>query len=307
MNQFNLNNKKKILVTGASGFLGNELIKQLLNEGDFHVIAMTSKVNELKEKYTNNYITVVSSQTWKSKLKEDSMHVDILINCAFPRSSDPEVLALGIPFTEQLIKDSIDFGIKNIINISSQSVYTQKDKEDVTEQSNVQPESLYGMSKFACERVVTILSEEANINFSNIRLGSLTGINFDVRMTNRFVKSAIAGEKIIITGGQQKISYLDVRDAAKGLIKMLYKDPIGWNNIYNLGSKEHFTLIELVETIKEEAKEHSLHNIVVEVQDGDSNFNNVMNNNLFYEHFSFQPYYNFKKMINELFTYQLEK
>lgn len=299
--------KKTILITGSSGLLGSELINQLLKEQDFNVIAMTSKVSQLAEKHSNEHLKVISNQGWIQQLQEENIQVDILINCAFPRSSKPEELALGIPFTEQLIKESIRFGINNIINISSQSVYSQKDKEDVTEESDVRPENLYGMTKFACERVVAILSEEANINYSNIRLGSLTGINFDVRMTNRFVKSVIDGEKIRITGGQQKISYLDVRDAAKGLMKMLNKNPKDWKTIYNLGSEEHPTLIKIAEKIKEEAKKHALHNVVVEVQDGDSNFNNVMNNNLFYEQFAFRPYYNLSKMINELFTYQLEK
>lgn len=297
--------KKTVLITGSSGLLGTEIIKQLLEEKSFNVIGMTSRVEQLKEKYSDVNLQVVSNQNWVQELEENSQQVDILINCAFPRSSKPEELALGIPFTEQLIQESIDFGIKNIINISSQSVYTQKDKEDVTEQSDVQPESLYGMTKFACERIVALLCEQNSINYSNIRLGSLTGLNFDVRMTNRFVKQAINGEPITINGGNQKISYLDVRDAAKGLIKMLKGNPKDWRNIYNLGNEDYLALIDLAEKIKVEGKRCFLNNIVVEVKDGDSNFNNIMNNNLFYDQFSYQPNYNFNKMINELFTYKL--
>lgn len=297
--------KKTVLITGSSGLLGTEIIKQLLEEKSFNVIGMTSRVEQLKEKYSDVNLQVVSNQNWVQELEENSQQVDILINCAFPRSSKPEELALGIPFTEQLIQESIDFGIKNIINISSQSVYTQKDKEDVTEQSDVQPESLYGMTKFACERIVALLCEQNSINYSNIRLGSLTGLNFDVRMTNRFVKQAINGEPITINGGNQKISYLDVRDAAKGLIKMLKGNPKDWRNIYNLGNEDYLALIDLAEKIKVEGKRCFLNNIVVEVKDGDSNFNNIMNNNLFYDQFSYEPNYNFNKMINELFTYKL--
>src|SRR5699024_2823188 len=235
------------------------------------------------------------------KLDEFNEQVDILINCAFPRSSKPEELALGIPFTEQLIKDSIDFGIQNIINISSQSVYTQKDKEDVTEESNVQPESLYGMTKFACERVVALLCEKHNINYSNIRLGSLTGLNFDARMTNRFVKKAINGELITINGGNQKISYLDVRDAATGLIKMIKQNPNNWRPIYNLGNQSYFTLIELIDIIKEKAKKNDLNNLDIKISEGDSNYNNIMNNTCFYEQFSFKPEFSLNKIIDELF------
>lgn len=293
--------KKTVLITGSSGLLGSEIINQLLGEENFNVIGMTSKVEQLTEKYSDVNLKVVSNKDWVRKLDESNEQVDILINCAFPRSSNPEELALGIPFTEQLIKDSIDFGIQNIINISSQSVYTQKDKENVTEQSNIQPESLYGMTKFACERIVALLCEEHNINYSNIRLGSLTGLNFDVRMTNRFVKKAINGEPITINGGNQKISYLDVRDAATALIKMIKQNPNNWRPIYNLGNQSYFILIELIDIIEEKAKKNDLNNLDIKINEGDSNYNNVMDNTSFYEQFSFKPEFNLNKIIDELF------
>ena len=293
--------KKTVLITGSSGLLGSEIINQLLGEENFNVIGMTSKVEQLTEKYSEVNLKVVSNKDWVTKLNESNEQVDILINCAFPRSSKSEELALGIPFTEQLIKDSIDFGIQNIINISSQSVYTQKDKEDATEESNVQPESLYGMTKYACERVVALLCEEHNINYSNIRLGSLTGLNFDVRMTNRFVKMAIESEPITINGGDQLISYLEVRDAAEALIKMIEIDKCEWEKQYNLGNNNSFSLNKLIEVIKTTGREYGVHNIEVVYKEDNSNFNNSLTSDLFYQEFNWKPKYYVEEMVEELF------
>src|SRR5699024_6516789 len=152
-------NKKTVLITGSGGLLGTELIEQLLDCGNWQVIAMTSNVNNVVNKFNNDKLLVVSNDSLIEQLSNRNIKVDTLINCAFPRTSKPEELAQGIPLTERLITDSINFGIENIINISSQRVYTQKQKEDVTEKSAVQPESLYGMTKYACERVVSILCE----------------------------------------------------------------------------------------------------------------------------------------------------
>lgn len=297
-----VDNKRNILITGSGGLLGSELIKKLSEDEQFYIIAMTSQVNTLKKMYLGSNIKIISNDTWKEELNSSGVKIDTLINCAFPRSSDPKELASGIPFTESLIKDCINIDVKNIINISSQSVYTQKQKTDVTEQSPVQPESLYGMTKYACERIVSLLCEQHQIRYSNIRLGSLTGIDFDVRMTNRFVKNVLSGEKIEITGGKQKISYLDVRDAASGLSKMLVVNPDQWKSTYNFGNDEYFTLIDLVKIVKEKAKAYEIHNVDVKIKEGDSNYNNVMNNNLFYRQFSFQPKFHLDKMIEELFS-----
>lgn len=299
--------KKTVLITGSGGLLGTELIEQLLDGDNWQVIAMTSNVNNVVNKFNNDKLLVVSNDSWIEQLSNRNIKVDILINCAFPRSSKPEELAQGIPFTERIITDSIDFGIENIINISTQSVYTQKQKEDVTEKSAVQPESLYGMTKYACERVVSILCETNNVKYSNIRLGSLTGLNFDVRMTNRFVKSVINGEKIVINGGEQKLSYLDVRDAANGLIKMLSSNPNNWKPIYNLGNQQVFTLLELIDVIKMKAKDYEYDNPEIEVNHGDSNYNNVMNNDLFYDQFTFEHKFDLNKMIDELFKQRLSE
>lgn len=297
--------KKTVLISGSSGLLGTELIKQLTVDDTFNIVAMTSKVEILQEKYNNTKVKVVSNKTWKKEIIKENMTVDIFLNCAFPRSSKPEELAQGIPFTEQIVKDTIYLKIKNFINISSQSVYTQKDKEDVTETSAVQPESLYGMTKFACERVVSLLCDHHGINYSNIRLASLTGFDFDVRMTNRFVKSIVNGEQITINGGQQKISYLEVRDAARALILMMKSNSENWKPIYNLGNEESFTLLSLVKTIEEESQKYKIDDVHIEVKDGDSNYNNLMENQLFYQQFKFKPEYDLNKMINELFEKHL--
>src|SRR5699024_4982362 len=124
-------NKKTVLITGFGGLLGTELIEQLLDCGNWQVIAMTSNVNNVVNKFNNDKLLVVSNDSWIEQLSNRNIKVDTLINCAFPRTSKPEELAQGIPFTERLITDSINFGIENIINISSQSVYTQKQKEEI--------------------------------------------------------------------------------------------------------------------------------------------------------------------------------
>lgn len=292
-----------VLVAGASGFLGSELVKQLLSDENINVIAMTSQKEKFKKKFIDKEnLKVIPIDDWKTEIGKD-LKIDILVNCAFPRTSEPEKLANAILFTEELIKDSGDLNIESIINISSQSVYSQKEKSNVNEQSAVIPESFYGMTKYACERIVASLCENSNITYSNIRLASLTGFDLEVRMTNRFVKSAIKGIPIVINGGAQKISYLDVRDAASALISMLKTNPRSWDKVYNLGNHHCFTVLELAETVREKAKDYSINEVKLEIHEGQDNFNNLMNNELFYDAFNWKPHYTMPLMVQELFKH----
>src|SRR5699024_1522534 len=117
-------------------------------------------------------------------------------------------------------------------------------------------------------------------SFLGVRDGGKAIIKMFVKNTNNgdLIYNSRKIENITLNGGNQKISYLDVRDAATALIKMIKQNPNNWYPIYNLGNIKSFTLIELVEIIKEKAKEVNFENIKIERIEDDSNYNNLMNN-----------------------------
>ena len=294
-----------ILVSGASGFLGSELVRQLLNERGFKVIAMSSRKEVLHTKFGNNSnLKVVSPDNWINEINQ-KIQIDVLVNCAFPRTSEAEQLAKGLIFTESLIKDSINLGIKKVINISSQSVYSQKAKSTANENSPVIPDSFYGMTKFSSERIVATICENLNENvvYSNVRLASLSGIELEVRMTNRFVKRALTGEQLTINGGKQNLSYLHVKDAASAILAMINTDSNYWRPVYNLGNYDYCTMLELAEMIRDIAKEHSIEEVNFEVREGQDNFNNLINSELFYNDFNWKPDYTILLMVKESFEH----
>ena len=89
------NNKTKstILINGAGGFLGSELIKQFLEKDNFNIIAYTSQKDKLADKYNNTGdLICYNYEDWKNG--EIPFHkVDVLINAAFARISDGKELA----------------------------------------------------------------------------------------------------------------------------------------------------------------------------------------------------------------------
>ncbi|WP_203553658.1 NAD(P)-dependent oxidoreductase [Bacillus sp. B15-48] len=293
---------KTVLVSGASGFLGKELISQLL-EVRYPTIALTSKPKELREAFRQNTdLTVLNINDWTNRV-DDDQNIDVLINCAFPRNSDPEQLAAGLDFTERLVNNAIKTGIMNIINISSQSVYSQKNKSTPDEQTTVAPESLYGLAKYSSEKIVTLISKNSKVNFSNIRLASLTGFDLESRMTNKFVKLAIKGGKVTIDGTGQKVSYLDVKDAVSALILMMNQDSENWRQTYNLGNYHFKSVLEIAETVNDIAERYLLPGLQIELKDGLSDFNNLINSEAFYSDFGWRPKYDIPLMVDELFGY----
>ena len=137
---------KTILVTGATGFLGQSVVNELLKNEANNVIAIggrpEDKVNPLPE---NARLRLFLLEDLFEKPFAD---VDTVINCAFARSNDAELLAQAFDFTERLIKRLENLKVKSVINLSSQGVYKRLDIGELsTEESPVVPVDLYSMSK----------------------------------------------------------------------------------------------------------------------------------------------------------------
>lgn len=301
--------KQTVLISGASGFLGQEIISQLINKNTFKIIALTSRKEKVLDKVGKSpNLLVLDSSKWFNQV-EKNIEIDTLINCAFPTTSNPNQLVEGINYTENLIKKSIQLKIPRIINISSQSVYSQKAKESKSEKALVIPESLYGMSKYTTERIVALTCESADQHtiYSNIRLASLTGTSLEKRLLNRFVRKALNRDTIEINGGNKLISYLHVKDAASAIISMISVDSKLWKPLYNLGNHHFYTLAEVAEFVDKISYEYSVNGVEIKIEQSDDNFNNLLNSELFYSDFKWKPEYDVPLMVDELFSYYKNK
>ena len=112
---------KKVLVTGASGFLGHHLVQELLEQEGTEVIAILGrpedKANSLPK---SDRIKVYPC----SELFEMGFgHIDTLIHTAFSRGDNLPGLTRSIEMTERVIELVNNQDIDSIINISSQGVY----------------------------------------------------------------------------------------------------------------------------------------------------------------------------------------
>src|SRR5690606_40888098 len=94
-----------------------------------------------------------------------------------------------------------------------------------------------------------------SLKYINNRLEGIVSNELEDRVINKFIDVAISTNTISIKGGKQQFAYLDVRDAAAGIIALLDIKPEEWKTIYNLGNINSFSIIDIAEAVKEIAKE----------------------------------------------------
>lgn len=290
---------KTILITGAGGFLGKELVHQLLKTSEFQVIAVSSQKEKLNQLYGEYSTFSCYSANDTKALYFPWKDIYAVVHCAFSRSNVADDLAESLNSGFSFMKYAIGMGVHLIINISSQSVYGQKYIPPWTEQTPASPDTLYAMAKYASELLTTSLrSTQEGVITTNLRLSSLVGPGMEQRVIPKLLKNISNSQPLRIVGGQQQFSFLDGRDAASGIIALLKTDPKIWKPIYNLGTHEHYTLIELVRHVVEVAQTHQLP--LVDVLIEEENISQVagMNCNMFYSDTNWKPIYDLESIIS---------
>jgi len=273
---------KRIIISGAGGFLGTNIIKAAKKQNGLKVTAITSR--EICEPNAS----VISTEEFLS----GDVHFDaddIFINCLFPTNADGWRMADGLDKVCQTIRMAHKSGIGAFVNISSQSVYASKRTAPADETDPLCLESSYAVGKYSMEMYTNQVF--ADRPHTNIRLASLIGVGYDQRIINRMVMQALKGEPLKVIGGMQRYGFLDVRDAAAGLVKLSQSDPEQWAEVYNLGRNDSCTLLDVVQCVRNEVMQLIGREVPFSVAEGQDDRNSAINASRFMEHFDWQAVY----------------
>ncbi len=286
----------KIAITGAGGFLGTEILRQLSVCKDIIVYAFTFGFERERTSFvkSENIIPIDNNEAENFCYSD----IDVLINCAFPRNVSDASFADGLNFLQKVIdKASVD-KVGSFINISSQSVYSQIREKSADESESCVLESKYAVGKYCSELAVN--SAFRDIPHTNLRMASLIGVGFNQRIVNKFAQMIIEGKQISIAGGNQLFGFLDVRDAASGIIAAALSDK-EWDEAYNLGTNKAYTLSEIAEKAVEIGKEFGFEALSPEYTESDKWQNSALDCRKFHEAFSWTPNYSLETTISDIF------
>lgn len=240
-------NKKKILVTGAAGFVGKEVIRQLLEDGEkvkaiYHSAPISISHHNL-EVAQCDIMDVVA-------LEEIMQGVTHVYHTAAIVSYDPKdkhnILKINIEGTANVVNACIDAGVIKLIHVSSVAALGRmREGELVTEQMNWTEEtsnSVYGKSKYFGElEVWRGIGEGLQAVIVNPSL-ILGGDNWESGSTAIF-RNAYNEFKWYSEGVS---GFVDVRDVARAMIMLMNSEISSQRFILsgkNLSYRELFTSI----------------------------------------------------------------
>lgn len=303
--------KNTVLISGAGGYLAGALIEQLTINKEVTIYALTSdKPKLMRQLKTSNQLEIISIEDYKNGYLSWEK-IDTLIHCAFSRGFNScEEIENSLDFTNELFMTAYENKISNIINISTQEVYGKSNKPLWHEKMTVAPESCYGIAKHASELIALDVKRisEQKTNVTNLRLASITGGSNRLRLelVSKLVMNAIRGEPITIIGGDQVLSYIDVRDVCSGIIALLSIDPNTWKEIYNLGANQQHTILEIAKIVIAVSEKLKLEPVKLKVGRNDIHRIIGMDSSLFYQDTGWSPKHTLEDTVMALFEFFME-
>ncbi len=201
------------LVTGASGFVGGNLVELLCSRG--HEVTCASR-NPLNAKKLHGMpVTLISNDDISNSLKNKHHDYVIHIGGATRGINWVQYLNANVEFTRHVLKASLTAQIKRFVFVSSQAAVgpSKSLHEPVDENSVPNPITYYGKSKLLAERIVQ--NAAAQLPITIIRPSTVFGPgDYDVLPAFKMAKTGIIP---VLNHGDSAITMVYVRDLTEGI------------------------------------------------------------------------------------------
>lgn len=240
---------KRILLTGATGFVGRQIHQALVERGaDVSVVTRHGDVEGATAIFTKD--AFAEPRTWWAQTCAD---IDIVIHAAWYTepglylSSERNLDCLA--GTLRLAQGASDAGVRRIVGVGTCYEYDLS-QGDLSIETPLKPETQYAAAKAATFQVLSQWAGIAGVSFLWTRLFFLFGECEDPRRLVPYLHERLAaGEKAELTSGTQVRDYLNVETAGRMIADAAMSDRQGPMNIC---SGEPATVREVAERIADQ-------------------------------------------------------
>jgi len=254
----------RLLVTGGAGFIGTHLCRRLL--ADEHAVSVVDNESTGRRENLPPGVRFIRGDVTRSAEIEPAFigGLDAVCHVAGQVSiirsfSDPTLdLRTNVEGTLNVLKLCLKYKVARLIYASSMTLYGDCKTVPTPESEPCQPDSYYGITKFAAERYVHSTARRPDLDFdfgvTSLRMFSVYGpgqsfSNPYQGVLGIFSGNLLRGEPITIFGdGDQTRDFVYIDDIVEGWVRAL-ETPASRGRIINLGSGRSRSINELAVSV----------------------------------------------------------
>ena len=253
----------KILVTGATGFIGNHLINELLKNKSFNLIVTSRNIDKAKKFDWFNKVKYVEydlNNNTKKDLYDFFDRPDKVLHLSWeglPNYKDLIHIEKNLINHYRFIKNLIEGGLKDITITGTCFEYGMQNG-CLSENINLSPSNSYAIAKDTLRKFIVELNKECNFSYKWIRLFYMYGKGQSEKSLISLLDKAIEnGDKEFnMSGGEQIRDFLHIREIVKNIV-LIANQKQYTNQAINCCSGEPISIRSLVENYLRE-KDYSL-------------------------------------------------
>lgn len=246
-------------VTGGAGFVGSEIVDQLLQQGVKEIRILDNFVRgswaNIAQAQKSGRLKVVDGDIRDRALVGELVQgADFVFHqaalritqCAEKPREAVEILGDG---SFNVFEAAVEHGVKKVIAASSASVYGEPDYLPIDERHPFNNRTMYGGAKIFNEQMLMALHDTHRLNYVALRPFNVYGPRMDLvgvytEVLIRWMDAIEAGTPPLIFGdGSQSMDFVYVDDVARANI--LAAESAVTNDVFNVGTGTQVTLKEL--------------------------------------------------------------
>lgn len=254
-------NLKKILITGATGFIGSHLTRKLIKEGfEVGIIKReNSDVWRISDLIKNLSIYDADLRDLhKVSETTSNFNPDVIFHLAtyYAVEHKSEEVSLMVDTnvlgTINLLEASKKSNVKLFVNTSSCFVY-QENKNKLKESADLNPLNLYALTKMQAEQACSFYTKKYGLRTVTFRLFPPYGpADHERRLIPYAIKTFLEEKKLRLTTGKQRWDFVYIDDIIEAYLKLLNISnlPIE-HEIFNIGTGNAVSIQEVISRTKE--------------------------------------------------------
>lgn len=240
----------KVLVTGATGFIGHHVVPCLLDRG-LNVIATSRNKSKAKSYAWYNEVEYIECDYHSCTLDYYSYfgEPDVIIHLAWPglpKYKDPLHVEKNLPTNCLFLKNFLEGGVKKMVVTGTCYEYGMQ-CGCLHESAITQPVTQYGLAKDTLRKYLEFLVQDTQTSFNWVRLFYIYGEGQNQNSLLPQLERAISDDQqeFNMSGGEQLRDYLSVEDVAHNLCVIALQNKI--NGVINCCSGYPISIRRMVE------------------------------------------------------------
>ena len=252
--------KRKALVTGGAGFIGSNLVDELVESG-YEVVIIdnlsSGKKENINPKAKFHELDIRDLKKIRPLFSgvDHVFHLAAVANIQFSLENPNESNDINLGGTLNVLTAARDAGVKKVVYSASAAAYGNE--EEIPWHENMQAELLspYGLQKYTSELYCSLFSEIYGLPTVNLRYFNVYGKRQLLEgayapVVGIFIRNQLKGEPLTIFGdGEQTRDFVSVTDVVRANILAAESKKVGKGEKINIGSGKSYSVNELAKMV----------------------------------------------------------